>query len=60
VLAGERLILTSSNDEIITLSPYTGEPMNSVKLPGPAAVTPVVADGVVYVLTADAELLAFR
>ena len=60
VLAGEKLILTNSDNEAVTLSPYTGERLDSIKLPGPAAVTPVVADGTVYFLTQEAELLAFR
>ncbi len=60
VLAGEQLILTNSEDEAVTLSPYTGERLGSIPLPGPAAVTPVIADGTVYFLTEEAELLAFR
>ncbi len=60
ILAGGQLILTSSNNEIVTLSPYTGERMAGIPLPNPAAVTPVVAGGAVYVLTEEAELLAFR
>jgi hypothetical protein len=60
VLAGEQLILTNSNDEAVTLSPYTGELLATIPLPAPAAVTPVVADGTVYFLTEEAELRAFR
>ncbi len=60
ILAGGQLILTSSNNEIVTLSPYTGERLAGIPLPAPAAVTPVVAEGAVYILTEEAELLAFR
>lgn len=60
VLAGEQLFLTNSDNQAVTLSPYTGKQLDSIELPGPAAVTPVVADGTVYFLTEDAELLAFR
>lgn len=60
VLAGKKLIVTNSENEAVTLSPFTGEVMESLALSGPAAVTPVVADGTVYFLTEEAELLAFR
>lgn len=60
ILAGGRLIVTNSADTALTLSPLTGESQGSLNLAGPPAVTPVVADGTVYFLTEDAELLAFR
>lgn len=60
VLAGGQLIITNSNDEALTLSPFTGEIKETLSLSGPAAVTPVVADGTVYFLTQEAELQAFR
>lgn len=60
VLAGERLILASSEGEALALSPYDGKRLNSIRLPGPADVTPVVADQTIYFLTENAELLAYR
>ncbi len=60
VLAGEQLIVTNSDGEVVTLSPYTGERLGSFSLPESAATTPVIADGTIYVLTEEAELLAFR
>jgi len=60
VLAGEQLIVTNSGDEVVTLSPYNGERQGSFSLPEPAAATPVIADGTIYILTEEAELLAFR
>ena len=60
VLAGERLIFTNSNKEAVTLSPYTGDLLERIELPGSAQVPPVVAAGTIYFLTEEAELLAYR
>ncbi len=60
VLAGDRLIMASNNDEALSLSPYTGEVLGHIKLSGPAATAPVVANNVLYILTEDAKLLALK
>ena len=60
LLAGEQLILTSSNGDVLALSPYTGEQAGGYSLPDPAAVTPIIADGSIYFLTEEAKLLAYR
>ncbi|MGI9490626.1 MAG: PQQ-binding-like beta-propeller repeat protein [Geminicoccaceae bacterium] len=60
VLAGEQLYLTSSDGDLLTLSPYDGAELNELILSAPAAVTPVVANGAIFILTESAELLAYR
>jgi outer membrane protein assembly factor BamB len=60
VLSGERLYLTSSAGQLVTLSPFDGSEVGRISLPAPAAATPVVADLTVFILTEDAELLAYR
>lgn len=60
VLAGDRLILAGSTGEAISLSPYTGEILGRLRLPGPVSLPPVVADGTLYLLTNGGELLAYR
>lgn len=60
VLAGEKLYLTSSGDALSAFSPYDGAEISQLELPGTAAVTPVIADGAVFILTEEAELLAYR
>ncbi len=60
VLAGERLYLTGSNGDLLALSPYDGVEAERLALPAPAATTPVIAAGTVFVLTENAELLAYR
>ncbi|WP_430398941.1 PQQ-binding-like beta-propeller repeat protein [Ferrovibrio sp.] len=60
VLAGDRLIVASSDERAYAISPYTGDLVGAIKLSGPAAVSPVVAGQTVYILTENARLSAYR
>ena len=60
VLAGDRLILAGTNDVAVSVSPYTGEVLGELELPGPPAVSPVVAGETLYFLTENAKLVALR
>ena len=60
VLAGDRLIVTSSTDDALSISPYTGELLGHLDLPGTPTVAPVVANNTIYILTEDADLVAIR
>ena len=60
ILVGDRLIVAGSHGEAITMSPYTGEILGRQKLPGPVVIPPVAAEGTVYILTENAQLLAYR
>ena len=60
VLAGGRLILASSDELIRAFDPASGALVASVDLPGGAASAPAVAGGVLYVVTRDGKLRAFR
>lgn len=60
VLVSDRLLVVGSNGYALSLSPYTGELLGTQQIPGGAHVPPVVANGLVYVLTDDAQLIAFR
>jgi len=60
VMAGEQLYVTSSGGDLITLSPFDGDQINKLTLPAPAATSPVVAEETVFILTEDADLLAYR
>jgi hypothetical protein len=42
------------------MSPYNGEILGRIALDGPVVLPPVAADGTVYLLTEDADLLASR
>ena len=60
ILASDRLIVAGSNEEALSISPYTGRIMGVVKMPDAVTVAPVVANGRVYFLADDAELVAYR
>jgi outer membrane protein assembly factor BamB len=59
-LAGDRLIVASSRREALAISPYTGEVLGTQRLPGAAAIPPIVAVGTAVILTEDATLVALR
>jgi outer membrane protein assembly factor BamB len=60
VLAGDRLLVTGTNGQMWSVSPYTGELLGWIEVPGPVLISPAVANQTVYVLTDDAELIALR
>ena len=60
VLVSDRLIVAGSHGKAFAISPYTGRLLGSVELPDGITVPPVVADGSVYFLADDAELVAYR
>ena len=60
VLAGDRLIVTGSHGEVMTISPYTGEPLGRMEVPDGVLMPPIVANETIYFLTDDADLIAYR
>lgn len=60
VLGGDRLILLSSDERALSVSPYTGKVLGEIELPDPATVPPLIADGTLYIITDSAELIAYR
>lgn len=60
VLAGDRLLVGNNVDEVWSLSPYSGEILGRVEVPGPVLIPPIVAGETLYVLTDEADLIAFR
>ncbi|MEM9123358.1 MAG: PQQ-binding-like beta-propeller repeat protein [Pseudomonadota bacterium] len=59
VLAGNQLILVSSEGRMVFLSPESGETIGDRKVPDGSFIAPVVADGVMYLLTSGGQLVAF-
>ncbi|MBN9508832.1 MAG: PQQ-binding-like beta-propeller repeat protein [Alphaproteobacteria bacterium] len=59
-LAGDRLIVAGSTKLALSVSPYTGKILGQQDLPGAASVAPVVAAGMVLLVTNDGSLLALR
>ena len=60
VLAGGRLIVASSDGKIRYFDPRSGDLVATGNIPGGAASVPIVVNGVLYILNADGDLLAYR
>jgi len=61
LLVADRLIVTGTSEDALSVSPYSGDILGHQKLSGGAApVVPVVADGTVLVVTNDGRLVALR
>ncbi len=61
VLAGDRLLVAGSHGEILSVSPYDGKPLGVLDLGGGGvAVSPVVANNSLYLLTHSGTLYALR
>lgn len=60
LLVSDRLIVVSSIGQAVSISPYTGEPLGLIEMPGDIEMAPIAANGMVYILTMDGELVALR
>jgi outer membrane protein assembly factor BamB len=61
LLVSDRLIVTGSSQDALSVSPYTGEILGHIELSEAAApFAPVVAGGTVLLVTNDARLIALR
>jgi outer membrane protein assembly factor BamB len=60
VLAGGRLLLVSSDGDLLSVSPLTGETIEDHNLGDDTFIPPIVANETVYVLSDDARLTAYR
>lgn len=60
ILASDRLIVGGSHGQALAVSPYSGQIIGREEMPDGVAVAPVVADGSVYFLANDADLVAYR
>lgn len=60
VLAGDRLIVASSEGQLVNVSPTDGAVQTTTKAGGPVQLSPIVAEGTLYILTNDGRLTAWR
>ncbi|HUK06981.1 MAG TPA: PQQ-binding-like beta-propeller repeat protein [Stellaceae bacterium] len=60
VLAGDRLIVLSSDGTAVAISPYTGKALGRMDISDGGFLAPVLANRTMYILTADADLIAYR
>jgi outer membrane protein assembly factor BamB len=60
VLVSDRLVVVSSKGTAAAISPYTGELQAKMEIPAGTYISPVVANGMLYLYTSDAQLVALR
>jgi outer membrane protein assembly factor BamB len=60
LLADGRLIIASSEGDVIALSPQNGETLSEMKVGQQIFIEPIAADGKVFVLTDNATLIAIK
>ena len=60
VLAGDRLIVGGSDGRVLAVSPYDGHVLGGRYAGGPVRQPPVIADRTLFIVTDDADLIAFR
>ena len=60
LLVSDRLIVVSSIGQAVAVSPYTGRLLGQVEMPGNIEMSPIAANGIVYILTTEGELIALR
>ena len=60
ILAGERLILASSEGQIAYVSPYDGTVQSTVESEMSVSLAPIVANGTLYILHDNGQLTAWR
>ncbi len=60
LMAGNRLILTSSHGYMIEVNPHNGEVIQKTKTKANVQLTPAVANNILYTLTENGQLVAYR
>jgi outer membrane protein assembly factor BamB len=60
ILVDNRLVIGGSNGQVIAVNAKTGAVEQRVEVDAPVLITPIVADGMIYVVTDSAQLVALR
>jgi outer membrane protein assembly factor BamB len=60
VVASDRVIVVGSNEQALSLSPYTGSVLSRLELNAPTTLPPVLANSTMYLLEDDGDLAAYR
>jgi hypothetical protein len=60
LLVSNFLVLVASDGKAQLISPYTGEKLGETEIPDGTFIPPVVANGMMYVFTNEAQLVALR
>ena len=60
LLLSDRLIVLNSIGDAVAISPYTGSLLGRIELPSEVRVPPIAANGIVYILSDDGDLIALQ
>lgn len=60
LLVSDRLLVTGSHGLAMAVSPYSGKVLGTVEMPDSVHLAPIVANGTVFFLSDNAELIAYR
>ncbi len=60
LLVSNFLVLVASDGKAILLSPFTGQKLGETAIPDGTFIPPIVANGMMYVFTNEAQLVALR
>ncbi len=60
LLVSNFLVLVANNGKAELISPYNGQKLGETAIPTGTFITPIVANGIMYVLTNEGELVALR
>jgi outer membrane protein assembly factor BamB len=60
ILAGDRLIVTSSLGSMLSISPITGDVLREEELPDAVTIAPVISGDTMILLTENGDLIAYR
>ncbi|MBP7252992.1 MAG: PQQ-binding-like beta-propeller repeat protein [Alphaproteobacteria bacterium] len=60
LLAGGRLFLVNSHEELVEFDARTGKRLATHELPGASFIAPIAAQSVLFVVTEDGDLVAYR
>ena len=60
VLAGGKLVLAGTSELAVSIDPVSGQILGTQSIRGPAAISPVVAAGTLFILSDNGSLQAFR
>jgi outer membrane protein assembly factor BamB len=60
ILASDRLIIAGSNGEAMSISPYSGKILGVLEMPDRVSIPPIIANGSVFFLSDDAQLVAYQ
>jgi len=60
IMASDRLLVASNTGQLLALNPKTGETLSSANIGQSVLISPIAANGTVYLVTDEADLVAVR